>query len=983
MADPTAKPSDAQSLPDNAAGQPMPRRTSPDKSVTLQHHRLVRDASLRNAASRRSAQSSQVPTISIHKDVDASPTRGSSGESQDTTQSDAMRWFDRSNENPTAAYTQGMDVDPPFYQKESDSSNEDGNKATYPFHLKPGASHSLRPPAARSSSTGDYRSVIDDLTVEIQKLKDELKKYKQSGPDLLKRDKLFEIKVHGLPKRKKRELEATLRDFASGLSESASAETSSARKKSSRNHDKMYSVSGSMSKHASSSSGSNWKHADSAYASASTGPNTSGTSITRPSMSSRARSSEQKVESYLKDIPEGLYPRHMVMTDKEKKKLVVRRLEHLFTGKITGQAFREKGAVLAAKSSDVTTGQGSMVHQPPSLAHPEASREARIAEEPSKKSRSRDNDSTENSNGDQNETTGNVAVARTSNSVSPPDATPAEQRPTRPLDLDPHRKQVPSENMDYIRHLGLVPPELLPVHEVQDVASDADGWVYLNLLCSLAQLHIVNVTPDFIRTAVTEKSTKFQLSHDGRKIRWRGGCDGTRFSSDSSGDGSRQSPSFEETDGSNEEEPRKKSKKDQVAGEVDPSSAHLSSKHNPTLLGKTSVSPDNFHYKPMFVHQSTSGGQSSMDDTSSSIGPVEDSNLDDSRWGNSGSGTSLRKKRRRDGAIIYYNGTPFCTDLSGDPGDTSPTSHMASSGQQKSSSGPEFVRPDPPQRTTSGSALRFRPLSDNIRAVTVAIRAEPEPTDPYLATDDSDDSEIEGSFLWSDSQQFLTVQQLEPSGLGGVVPEDHFMVVCGTKRPKANTLPVQREMSDTFAKYVVNRISSQLSANPLQKAAPALGKSPLVEIDYVSGRIKRFAPMPLPPPSCFFPPFSTNTESSFDDSSSSGMEDDVESSRIADVTPMHHQASINTYPENEDMTSGDEEGGEPDNGDEPRPTHPGPDGPGLMLHQAPVRRSSSSAIAAAGTARGRSKSTDLPDSADSSNATVDAESGYKSSSECS
>lgn len=109
MADPTAKPSDAQSLPDNAAGQPMPRRTSPDKSVTLQHHRLVRDASLRNAASRRSAQSSQVPTISIHKDVDASPTRGSSSESQDTTQSDAMRWFDRSNENPTAAYTQGMD----------------------------------------------------------------------------------------------------------------------------------------------------------------------------------------------------------------------------------------------------------------------------------------------------------------------------------------------------------------------------------------------------------------------------------------------------------------------------------------------------------------------------------------------------------------------------------------------------------------------------------------------------------------------------------------------------------------------------------------------------------------------------------------------------------------------------------------------------------------------------------------------------------
>ncbi|KAM0284142.1 hypothetical protein ACHAQH_002131 [Verticillium albo-atrum] len=836
---------------------------------------------------------------------------------------------------------------------------------------------------ARSSSTGDYRSVIDDLTVEIQKLKDELKKYKQSGPDLLKRDKLFEIKVHGLPKRKKRELEATLRDFASGLSESPSAEALSARKKSSRNHDKMYSASGSMSKHASSSSGSNWKNADSAYASASTGPNTSGTSLSRPSISSRARSSEQKVENYLKDIPEGLYPRHMVMTDKEKKKLVVRRLEHLFTGKITGQVFQEKLPIPITKPSEVTSANGAMVHQPPTLLQPEAAREARIAEEPSKKSRSRDNDSTETSHGDQTETTGNGVPAPASNSVSPPDATPAEQRPTRPLDLDPDRKQVPADNMDYIRHLGLVPPELLPVHQAQDVASDAEGWVYLNLLCSLAQLHIVNVTPDFIRTAVMEKSTKFQLSHDGRKIRWRGGCDGTRFSSDSSGDGSRQCQSSENSDSSNEEGPRKKTKKVQVTEGGDPSSAHSNNNNNPTLLGQNSVSPDNFHYKPMFVHQSTSGGQSSMDDTISSLGPGEESNLDDSRWGNSGSGTSLRRKRRRDGAIIYYNGAPFCTDLSGDPGDVSPTSHIVSSGQQKSSSAAEFVRPDLPQRTASGSSLRYRPLSDKVRAVSNALSAEPEPVVPVLTTNVPDDTELDVDFLWSDSQQFLTIRKLEPSGLGGVIPEDHFMVVCATKRPKANILPVHREMSDAFAKYVASRLYTKLPSISQQQLAQPSNTSPTVEIDYVSGRIKRLAPVPLPPPSCFFPPFSTNTESSFDNSDSSDADDDFESSEIVGVRPMHYQASINTYPDNEDMTSGDEEGGEPDNEDEPRPPSSSPHVPGLMLHQAPLRRSSSSAIAAAGTARGRSKSTDLPDLADSSNATVDAESGYKSSSECS
>src|SRR5690349_15516782 len=69
---------------------------------------------------------------------------------------------------------------------------------------------------------------------------------------------------------------------------------------------------------------------------------------------------------------------------------------------------------------------------------------------------------------------------------------------------------------------------------------DADGWVYLNLLCNLAQLHIINVTPAFIRAAVSEKSTKFQLSPDGQKIRWRGGTHGTRFSSDSGNNSSKE-----------------------------------------------------------------------------------------------------------------------------------------------------------------------------------------------------------------------------------------------------------------------------------------------------------------------------------------------------------------------------------------------------------------------------------------------------------
>ncbi|KAM0324781.1 hypothetical protein ACHAQA_007745 [Verticillium albo-atrum] len=900
-----------------------------------------------------------------------------------------MKWFDRSNENPKASYSHAMEVDSPFYQQESASSNEDGQKTTYPFHLKPGASNSLRAPAARSSSTGDYRSVIDDLTVEIQKLKDELKKYKQSGPEVLKREKLFEIKVHGLPKRKKRELEATLREFASGLSESPSAEASSARKKSSRTTNKLYSNSGSMSKHASSSSGSNWKHADSAYASASTGPNNSGASTSRPSMSSRARSSEQKVESYLKDIPEGLYPRHMVMTDKEKKKIVVRRLEHLFTGKITGRAIGETLPITGAEPIETTTAFSAILNLPPALPHAEPSREARIAEDSRKKSRSRDNDSTEQSSGDQAEAGGN-AVPTGDTGTSPSNPAPAEQRPTRPRDLDPDRKQVPTENMDYIRHLGLVPPELLPGFQGQDATADAEGWVYLNLLCSLAQLHMINVTPDFIRTAVTEKSTKFQLSHDGRKIRWRGGCEGTKFSSDSSGDVSQQSISVDDEDESIEDGQRKKKKKVKLSHDAEPSSADSGAQ--PNRIGqKMSISPDNFHYRPMFARHTSSAEQSSMDDTGSSLGPPDESNLDESRWGNSGSGLSMQKKRRRDGAIIYYNGATFCTDLSGDPGDAFPGTNTATTSgqgtQQKSSgSGAEFVRPELPQRTASGSSLRYRPLSDRNQALSIALAAEPEPVIPSLMSGNlKDDDSLLADFSWSDSQQFLQIRKLGPSGLGGVRPEDHFMVVCITKRSTSNFTPKTPDHVDSFIESAVSRLAAAATKSNTQPwTKPTRNLPSVVEIDYVSGRIKRLAPVPLPPPSCFFPPFSTNTDSSLDASEASDDDDgddDFESSR--DVPNKQSRPSDNPYPDDEDMTSGDEEGGEPDNGDEPRPAHKSSESSGLMFHQVPLRRSSSSAIAAAGTARGRSKSTDLPNLDDSSNATVDAESGYKSSSECS
>lgn len=890
MADVKTKSQGTQPPPRSARGHPMPRRASPEQSVTLRHHRLARDASMR-------------PEPASNGDTGTSPRRNSSGESQITGQSDPKHWFDRANRNPPAAFDQGsMDgkcgflateigsasqltrlvVDPPFYQKQSDSSNEEMNPVRasgYPYPPSVYNSTHLRPPiAAHSSSADDYRSVIDDLTVENKRLKEELRRYKQFGPDPLRKDKLFEIKFHGIPNKKKRELEATLRDFASSLEGST---TSSQQRKKSK-HTGRLQGSSSDSKHPSSAS-SRSRPVDSAYASMSTGPtsstgqNTSTNSVWRPSLG-RARSSADNV---LRDIPQGLLPRHVALTDKEKKKVVVRRLEQLFTGKFGGKA---KAAQSPGSLLEPQLSKGGIFSAPPLLGVPptgpavdEPSREARIQLHDSlAKSNSRGELSGsifigENESGEICTGSGSGSNEHSGHDNSPQNADVPEQRATRPLDLDPDRTQIAAENMEYIRHLGAMAPEYSPQakYKSQDVSMDTDGWIHLNLLCNLAQLHILNVTPDYIRSAVSERSAKFQLSRDGRKIRWRGGTHGTKFSSDSSGESSQRSPDTVTTDGSNEAGQRKKQKTG-----VQASSA--SSQSQAKLGCKPSTSSDDFHYKPMFVHHQTSSAETSMDETGSqaSYPAVEDSNpISRSTDLVSGSGSSPRKKRRRDGAIIYYTGAPFCLDLSGDPGDVSPTTYMASTGQAQQQEGGD-LRPGL-ARTPSGSNLPFRPLVDGLEQMDISWDDDSE----YVFEDcDVSDSEDQG-FRWCEQPEKTQLNPLqaclEPCGLGGVTPDDHFAILVVTRHPILASRKYQptEPIPDETAEAILSRIANLTTDSPRTsaKASRAVAR---IQFQVMEQRYKALKPLPLPPPAIFYPPFTETTDSEED----SGFEDDYEDS---------------------------------------------------------------------------------------------------------
>ncbi|KAG5983578.1 hypothetical protein E4U55_007820 [Claviceps digitariae] len=914
MSLPIQKPHGTQVPTLSSTGQPLPRRISPEKSVTLNHHRLTRDASLRASSGSTPANDSNTTS---------SPRRNSSGDSHETGQSDPKKWFDQSNENPTATFDHTtMDVDPPFFQKESDSSNEDKS------YIYPKPQLQSRLATGQSSSADDYRSVIDDLTVEIQKLKEELKKYKQRGPDMLRKDKLFEIKYHSLPKRKRRELETTLRDFAGSIEGSLDV-SSSPQKKSLRqsNCDNMYTASASASKHASSSSGSNNRPNDSAYASMSSGANSSGIFLGRPAANSRAKN-DLKVESYLRDIPEGLYPRHTILTDRERKKLVVRRLEHIFTGKFGGrygrrlrQKLHDPGMLAQGLDADLQS-KSSKEQQTAVPSGPVASREAKILPQDQqsgpleKKSRSRDNNSTSNSNGDQAESGGNGNSSRSRTNTSPTQPPAPDQRPTRVKDLDPDRVQVPSENMEYIRHLGLVPPELLTDSQ-KDVEPDTDGWVYLNLLCNLAQLHIVNVTPSFVRSAVSEISTKFQLSPDGRKIRWRGGSEGTRFSSDSSNGSSQTTPDSREGSLTNIEESCKRQKTGNSSGYFQ---SGESSKSRSKFVPQMSTSSDSFHYKPLFARNSSPNGEISLDDTLSSFGPIEDSNIDESREGLSGSGTSNRRKRRHDGAIIYYSGAPFCTDLAGDSGDTSPATYMLSSGQDQQEHQLPLDRPLA-HRSASGSFLTTRPLTEWNQDRTGSnskMDVDGLENVPDLATDtESESGSLDSDFPWSTGQQFMEFIPLEPCGLGGVMPDDHFMVVVTTKRHKDESSSKQPSgrcrKSEEATEPIIARLASMSTLSPVPVPVSSGHKKASIEIEYLSGRIKRLAPVSLPPPVIFLPPFSSDSSSIDENDSDLGDEDDddVESS----VELMSRQANPHQsdgYPDNVDLSSGDEDGEEPD-----------------------------------------------------------------------
>ena len=616
----------------------------------------------------------------------------------------------------------------------------------------------------KDSENDDLRDVIDDLTIENRKLK-QLLKNRKGQKESQDRDKLFEVRVHGLPSGKKRELEALLRNFASNLSVGSklpSGLLSEAPATEKTNVD-------------SNANGAARKHTqtDSGYASKSTSEQTSATPSNpgRPTTAGLRKSNDQTIQSYLHNIPNGLLPRQPpIMSERDRMSLVVRRLENLFTGKHAApgehsQPLQQQEVSRLAASADM--------QRATKRRRQEGSREAPILPFDSEVSIER-LDPLELSSSDsksrlatRSEASGKFTpdgINTTSSGGLSPD-----QRPTRPLDLDVHRAQVAEENIEYIRHLGFTSPTL---------AADGDkeesrGWIYLNLLISMAQLHTINVTPGFVRRSINQLSAKFELSEDGNQVRWKGGSEATNLPTgivqdlDMDVGNSANEIVLLEAKDTNKARNRMTSSKTQTFAtpSEDHSSNHMISQ-TPMLLRPSSITPEfkasiprsrsrpasSFDYKPILVTEK-SLSRPNLDYLDDSVG--WHSRLENSSTADSNDTSYAAAAHANPGPIMFYTSTLFCSDLSGD---WAPTNTERLTWETSSRAVGVGVRAEhDEQRNQDASYFSGGAVAPMSEARVEELRFDVMPIAESCGAEHA-------------------MRELPASGIGGVTPQDNFML---------------------------------------------------------------------------------------------------------------------------------------------------------------------------------------------------------------
>ncbi|KAL2441497.1 Frequency clock protein [Exophiala dermatitidis] len=712
---------------------------------------------------------------SARQAIAASPQATAAGERESSSDQSGAKWFRRANENvegPAKKPTRRED-ESPFYMTHQ--------KRYEPSHnLRSINAESFGPLGRGDSENDELRGVIDDLTVENKKLKSLLRtrqcraRSASSDPD-----RVIEVRTHGLPPEKKRELEQILKTFATGVASESASEPSGG---STPSVGKLAPGSGDAhveSFVANKPPGLDHTNTDSGYASISNSAIHSTSNAGDPRMQEAENKSrkDSDIKSYLHDIPDSLFPQNTVsVSESTKMELVVQRLEQLFTGKLAvpgehslplQQQKISRSAAKADRREDVKLNRTSK---------PEGAREAHIL--PPDSSINLDSIPQDNGQRAPNPSANEAASSATPGSSLDHPGTP-DQRPTRPLDLDIHRAQVAVDNIRYIQHLGFSSPQFGNTQE--------QPWMYLNLLMSMAQLHTLNVTPAFIRKAVKAKSTKFELSKDGHKIRWKGDPNKmsghptepspaamTQNSVEDAGDeaGRRSARSAAST--INEAAPTSL-----LDGKASPSTSHGLSKREDSTATSSNVAvgqpsalsskSSSFDYKPIVYRgkkHPVKGHKSYLDSSSSSGDVSPDPAGPPNALGRTGLGHSPDS---REGFLTIFSNPHFCIDLSGEKLLISSRTDV-----------------HPHAEAALGISEKQFPEEDNLRDASACYFVVPDEEVQPFSLEQCPDLSWEIPPITSAGEDETQPMELEASGIGGVRPEDNFAIDVKVERTKVD-----------------------------------------------------------------------------------------------------------------------------------------------------------------------------------------------------
>lgn len=764
-------------------------------------------------------------------------------ESNSASENDSVnlhKWFDDFNAHPEKGASKYSDTASPYFLQRDTTSSSRENLELAPL---PEINYNCR-----GGGSDDYRSVIDDLTIENQRLRKKLRRYKKKSSTKLEKDKLFEIKIHDVPSAKRRELEIALRSFASSIDFSRCQFGSSM--PSSMNQSLSPEEVFSSKKKSMSTSTTNSQLEQSSYDSimTSTLPTTINSELftLKPDRSASLQSrpnpcESQSYDKYPSDKLNYLLHKKGLseMSDHQKKNLVVQRLEQIFTG--------EKGVILGAPNQTLIQEENS---------NPTSKNEIGTT-----LGRIREAHMIPQQNYIYSRPTGSLNdLERKPNSCTSDETNScgsfSDQRPTRPLELDPDRTQIPSDNVQYIRHLGLATPKLANDGS-ESALKEGEGWVYLNLLINMAQLHIINVTPDFVRSAVVDVSEKFELSKDGQMLRWKGGNQGTHLCSDENSHSEQESDTSKSSDQDIYDLKQKEK-----------SASHLFKSNS---LTKPHCSSSGFHYEPLFGHQTSSERTSRTSESppcQSHTDELSGQNLWNCPRSRYRQSFSTGKKPVEDGSLVFYRGVDFCVDLCGDPEITLPqlpnSASEEESGSEHNLCSTQSVAPI--ERTSSGSSLPYRPFK-NISSLDTErssiLETSPNPSDS------TSNCELElSNFPTQSRQEPISSQPLQPCGIGGAQISDHFEIHVLTqhisahsntsgngspvsKRINENIKPQNHNQSPNGAKAIhdeddeINRLTSLVSRSPLLTLS--CQKAPLLTHSNVQTRIISSETIKLPP----------------------------------------------------------------------------------------------------------------------------------------